>query len=129
MKHRFDKPTPERLKEFKDAINAETRLFCNVKDAYDDDKALAFLEQLTMNWKMSTDRVIAKMVSSVYSGLDKRLRYYVLQFADAVGIKYDKDKIMQRWDTLTDAEKNEIADGVINYMDEHQRPATEKGTE
>lgn len=121
MKPKFDKPTPERLKEFKDAINAETRLFCNVKDAYDDDKALAFLERLTASWKMSTDHVITEMVSSVRDGLDKRLRYHVLQFADAVGIKYDKDKIMRRWNTLTDAEKNEIADGIIDYLNKRKK--------
>lgn len=95
MKQQFDRPTPERLEEFKDAINAETRLFCNVKDAYDDERALAFLEQLTVSWKMSADRVITQMVSSVRDGLDKRLRYYVLRFADA--------------------EKNGIADEIIDY--------------
>lgn len=116
MKHQFDRPTPERLKEFKDAINAETRLLCNVKNAYDDEKALAVLEELTMSWKMSTDRVITEMVSFVRNGLDKRLRYHVLQFADAVGLEYDKDKIMRRWNTLTDTEKNEIADGIIDYL-------------
>lgn len=121
MKPKFDKPTPERLKEFKDAINAETRLLCNVKNAYDDEKALAFLEELTVSWKMSTDRVITEMVSFVRVGLDKRLRYYVLRFADAVGIKYDKDKIMRRWDTLTDAEKNGIADEIIGYLNKHKK--------
>ena len=121
MKRQFDRPTPERLKEFKDAINAEARLFCNAKDAYDDEKALAFLEQLTVSWKMSTDRVITEMVSSVRDGLDKRLRYRVLRFADAVGIKYDKGKIMRRWDTLTDAEKNGIADEIIDYLNKHKK--------
>ena len=121
MKPKFDKPTPERLKEFKDAINAETRLLCNVKNAYDDEKALAFLEELTVSWKMSTDHVITEMVSSVRDGLDKRLRYYVLRFADAVGIKYDKGKIMRRWDTLTDAEKNGIANEIIDYLNKHKK--------
>jgi len=121
MKQEFDKPTPERLKAFKDTINAETRLYCNVQNAYDDERALAFLEQLTVSWKMSADRVITKMVSSVRDELDKQLRYHVLQFADAVGIKYDKDKIIRRWNTLTDAEKNEIADGIIDYLNKHKK--------
>lgn len=78
MKQKFDKPTPERLKVFKDAINADARLFCNVKDAYDDERALAFLERLTVSWRMSADHVITQMVSSVRDRLDKRLRYHVL---------------------------------------------------
>ena len=93
MKQAFDRPTPERLKEFKDAINAETLLFCNVKDAYDDEKALAFLERLTVSWRMSTDRVITEMVSFVCDGLDKRLRYYVMQFLKLQQIPFDEEEV------------------------------------
>ncbi len=120
MKQKFDKPTPERLKVFKDAINVEARLFCSVKDAYDDEKALEFLKRLTVSWKMSTDQVITQMVSSARDGLDKRLRYHVLQFADMVGIKYDKEQIMLRWNTLTASEKDEIATGIIDYLNKHK---------
>ena len=120
MKQKFDKPTPERLKVFKDAINAEARLFCNVKDAYDDERALAFLERLTISWRMSADQVITQMVSSARDGLDKRLRYHVLQFADSVGIRYNKEQIMLRWNTLTASEKDEIATGIIDYLNMHK---------
>lgn len=116
MKHQFDSLTPERLKAFKDAINAETQLLCNVKDAYDDEKALAFLEQLTVSWKMSTDRVITEMVSSVRDGLDKRLRYYVLQFLKLQQISFDEEEVKQKWATLSDDEKNKIVEDIIAYM-------------
>lgn len=116
MKHQFDKPSSERLKEFKDAINAETRLFCNVKDAYDDEKALAFLERLTVSWRMSTDRVITEMVSSVCDGLDKRLRYYVMQFLKLQQIPFDEEEVNQKWATLSGDEKNKIVENVIAYI-------------
>lgn len=116
MKQEFDRPTPERLREFKDAINAETLLFCNVKDAYNDEKALAFLERLTVNWRMSTDRVITEMVSSVCDGLDKRLRYYVMQFLKLQQIPFDEAEAKQKWATLSDDEKSKIVEGVIVCM-------------
>jgi len=114
--HRQDK-----LEEFRRAVNFEAKLYCNVDEAYDSEKAADFLQQLSKSWKMSEDDVITTMVQSVEDTIDKQLRMYVLRFLDIMGIPHSPEKIKKRWGELSQEAKNEVTDGIINYMDEHKK--------
>ncbi len=117
MKQDFDRV--DRLEKFRRAVNYEAKLYCNVDEAFSIGKAADFLQQLTRSWRMNEDEVIAATTQRVRGTIDKQLREYVLQFADAMKIPFDEAEIKQRWDTLTDEEKSKIADGMLAYMQEH----------
>jgi len=119
MKQDFDRA--DRLEKFRRAINYEAKLYCNVDEAFSIEKAADFLQQLTRSWRMNDNEVIAATTQRVRGTIDKQLREYVLQFADEMKIPFDEAEIKQRWDTLTDEEKSEIADGMLAYMQEHEK--------
>ena len=112
MKQEFD-----RLEEFRKAINYEAKLYCNVDEAYTREKAAELLQQLTKTWKMTEDDVITVTTQRVCDTIDKQLRNYVLRFMDLEKIPYSEQEIKQRWEVLSNIEKNEVVDGVINYLD------------
>ena len=117
MKQEFDRA--DRLEEFRRAINYEAKLYCNVDDAFDREKAADFLQQLVKSWTMNEDYVITVTTQRVCDTINKQLRNYVLQFADAMGIPFDEAKIKHRWETLSAKDRNEAVDGVISYLQEH----------
>lgn len=117
MKHQFDRL--DKLEEFRRAINYEAKLYCNVDEAFDREKAADFLQRLVKSWKMNEDDVITVTTQRVSDTIDKQLRNCVLQFADAMGIQFDESEIKQRWETLSTKDKNEVVDGVISYLQEH----------
>lgn len=110
-----------RLIEFRDALNAEAKLCCNVDNAYDLDKAADFLQQLSKSWKMSEDDVITITTQRVGDMVDKQLRMYVLRFLDMMKIPHSEERIKERWGTLSTEEKDEVVDGVIDYMQRNKR--------
>lgn len=116
MKQEFD-----RLEEFRKAINYEAKLYCNVDEAYTREKAAEFLQQLTKSWKMNAEDVITVTTQRVCDTIDKQLRDYVLRFMDLEKIPYSEQGIKQRWEALTSREKNEVIDGIINYMNKHRK--------
>lgn len=69
---------------------------------------------------MNEDEVIAATTQRVRGTIDKQLRKYVLQFADAMKIPFDVAEIKQRWNTLSAEDKNEVVDGVIAYLDKQK---------
>jgi len=90
MKQDFHRP--DKLEEFRRAVNFEAKLFCNVDEAYDLKKAADFLHQLSKSWKMSEDDVITTMVKSAEDMIDKQLRMYVLRFLDMMKIPHSPEK-------------------------------------
>lgn len=119
MKQEFDRRS--RLEEFRRAINYEAKLYCNVDEAFSQGKAADFLQQLTKSWQMSEDDVIATQIKDVQDTIDKQLRQYVIRFLKLQQIPFDEAEVKQRWDTLSDKEKDEIADGVLAYMQEREK--------
>lgn len=119
MKQEFDRR--RRLEEFRRAVNYEAKLYCNVDEAFSQEKAADFLQQLTKSWKMDEDDVITVTTQRVCDTIDRQLRNYVLQFADAMGIPFNEAEIKQRWETFSAKDKNEAVDGVISYLREHNR--------
>lgn len=108
----------DKLRAFRDALNYEAKLYCNVDDAYDMEKANDFLNQLTKSWKMDADSVIANTIKRVQDILDKQSRMYVLRFLDMMNIPYSKEEIKDRWEHLSDAEKDKVIKGVIKCLQE-----------
>ena len=119
MKQDFDKL--DRLEEFRRAINYETKLYCNVDEAYDREKAADYLQRLAKSWRMAADDVISATINNVMDTLDKQFRMYVLRFLDMLKIPHSKEQIKERWANLSTAEKNEVIDGVINYMQRNKK--------
>ncbi len=118
MKQDFDRV--DRLEEFRRAINYEAKLYCNADEAFSKKKAADFLQQLTRSWRMNEDEVIAATTQRVRGTIDRHLRKYVLQFADAMNIPYDEVEIKQRWNTLSEEDRNDVVDGVIAYLDKQK---------
>ena len=111
----------DRLEEFRSALNYEAKLLCGVDEAYDMEKAAEFLQQLSKSWKMSEDDVITITTKRVGDTIDKQLRMYVLRFLDVMKIPHSKERIKERWGTLSTEEKDEVVDGVIDYMQRNKR--------
>lgn len=118
-KHEFDRL--DRLEEFRKAINYEAKLYCGVDEAFSREKAADFLQQLAKSWKMNEDDVIATTTQRVRGTIDKQLRNYVLRFLNVMKIPFSEEKIKERWEALSDAEKNEVVDGVISYLQENKK--------
>ena len=106
----------DRLSEFRAALNIQAKLYCNIDNAYSMEKAEDYLNQLAKAWKMDIDSVITVMVKETRDLVDKRFRMYVLQFLDMMKIPHSEGQIKERWANLSIAEKNEVIDGVIDYM-------------
>lgn len=119
MKQAFHRP--DKLEEFRTALNYEAKLLCGVDEAYDLEKAADFLQQLSKSWKMSEDDVITITTQRVGDTIDKQLRMYVLRFMDMMEIPYSEEKIKERWGTLSAEAKSEVVDGVIDYMQRNKK--------
>lgn len=119
MKQEFDRT--DRLEKFRDAINAQAKLYCGVDNAYDREKAADFLQQLVKSWRMDADSVITTMTRETQDIVDKQLRQYVIRFLELEQIPFDEAEIKRRWDVLTVEQKNEVVDGIINHMDKYKK--------
>ena len=115
MKPLFDKT--DKIEKFQKAINYEAKLLCNVDEAFTREKAADLLQRLVRSWQMDEYDVTMTTIQSVQDTIDKRLRGYVLRFMDLEKIPYSEQEIKRRWEVLSNIEKNEVVDGVINYLD------------
>lgn len=106
----------DKLEIFKDALNIQAKLYCNVDNAFDLEKAADYLQQLTKSWRMAEDDVITTMVNNVKDILDKQSRMYVLRFLDIMRIPYSKEQIKERWRSLSAEDKREVTEGIISYL-------------
>ena len=115
------KPSFDRLSEFRAALNIQAKLYCNIDKAYSMEKAEDYLNQLAKAWKMDTDSVISAMVKETQGIVDKRFRLYILQFLNMMKIPHSEEQIKEQWGTLSVAEKNEVVDGIIDYLQRNKR--------
>lgn len=119
MKRQFDEA--DKIEAFREAINCEAKLLCNVDDAFSQEKASDLLEQLTKSWRMDEDNVIKITLVRVQNTIDKRLLNYVLRFMDLEKIQYTEQEIRQELGTLSAAEKCEVVDGIVDYLNNRKR--------
>lgn len=112
MKQDFDK-----LDIFIKALNIQTKLYCNVDNAYDETQAIVCLKQLAKSWHMDDDHVILTLVREVQSEVDKQLRYMVEQVAESLHLPLKKEEFRQRWNAMPQKEKIELADCTIALFD------------
>lgn len=112
MKHEFDK-----LEIFRSSLNALTQINCNVSDVYDREQAVAKLQRLAKEWHMDEDHVIVTMMQMAQSEADARLRSYVQQTAEKLGLLIAEDDFREKWASFSAEDKDKLVELAISTLE------------
>lgn len=113
MKTEFDK-----LEAFRCSLNALTKLYCNVPNAFDREKAEATLQQITRKWHKDEDYVVAVTAQRAQSAADAQIRHMVQQAVEGLGLSITEETFKAHWEDLSNDEKMALADKIISILEE-----------
>lgn len=113
MKQDFDK-----LKMFRDSLNALVKLNCNLSDYYTREQAAMELQRISKKWNRDEEYVVLSIYQMAQAQVEARLRYMVQQVAEKLQVTFSMEEFYKNWENLSQEEKIELADSINSLLTE-----------